>query len=267
MGVGVDKGMVPPDGRPGTRTALVACLVGLAYAGISAYWASGGTWLLATVGASLARPGGHGPAIVAGVWAAVVSKVVGALVPLVVVRRVLAASWARRALLVAWVEAGLLAVYGFTWSATEILVEVAGSPPASKRRAYAWHAYLWDPWFLLWGLLIAAALLRRRAGLRSEAPACRTGATSSTWRGEPGEEGHDAHRHRTRQPVTWPAEWSPERGQLGRPWMDAGERGPGSAEQHRPCRRRGTMMGQMWGRRGGRLTTGRRAGDPSPGAL
>ncbi len=176
MVVGVDRSMVPPDGRPGTRTALVACLVGLAYAGISAYWASGGTWLLATVGGSLARRGGHGAGVVAAVWAAVVLKAVGALVPLVVVRRVLEAGWARRALVVAWVEAGLLVVYGFTWSATEILVEVAGSPPASKRRAYAWHAYLWDPWFLLWGLLIAAALLRRRAGLRSEAPACRTGA-------------------------------------------------------------------------------------------
>ena len=161
MVVGADQSVVLSDGRPGTRTALAACLVGLAYAGISVYWASGGTWLIATVGASLGRPGGQGPAVAAG--AAVVSKVVGALLPLVVVRRVLEGSWARRALVVAWVEAGLLVVYGFAWSATEILVEVVGSPPASERRAYAWHAYLWDPWFLLWGLLVAAALLRRRA--------------------------------------------------------------------------------------------------------
>ena len=25
-----------------------------------------------------------------------------------------------------------------------------------------WHAYPWDPWFLLWGLLIATALLRSK---------------------------------------------------------------------------------------------------------
>jgi hypothetical protein len=25
-------------------------------------------------------------------------------------------------------------------------------------RALAWHTYLWDPWFLMWGLLVAGAL-------------------------------------------------------------------------------------------------------------
>ncbi|MDA8379922.1 MAG: DUF3995 domain-containing protein [Actinomycetota bacterium] len=159
-------------GRPGTPTALAACLVGLAYAGISAYWGSGGTWLLATVGASLARPGGQGPAVVAGVWTAVVLKVVAALLPLVVVRGVPEGAWARRASVLAWVETVVLVVYGCTWSATEILTEVVGSPPASERRVYAWHAYLWDPWFLLWGLLGAAALLRRRVSVRAETPAC-----------------------------------------------------------------------------------------------
>ncbi len=172
MVMGSEQTAVLPYGRPGTQAALAACLVGLAYAGISAYWASGGTWLLATVGASLARPGGPGPADVAGVWTAAVLKVVAALLPLVVVCRVLEGSWARRASVLAWVEAAVLVVYGFTWSATEILVELVGSPPASDRRAYAWHAYLWDPWFLLWGLLVAAALLRRRARIRAETPAC-----------------------------------------------------------------------------------------------
>ena len=32
----------------------------------------------------------------------------------------------------------------------------------ADHRALAWHAYLWDPWFLLWGLLVTAALLRGR---------------------------------------------------------------------------------------------------------
>lgn len=153
--------------RPGTAAALAACAVGLAYAGVSAYWALGGTWLLSTVGASLARPGGQGPVAVAGVWTAVVLKLLAALVPLVVVRAVLEGSWARRAAILAWVETAVLVVYGFAWSATEILVEILSSPPASERRAYAWHAYLWDPWFLLWGILAAAALLRRRAGARA----------------------------------------------------------------------------------------------------
>ena len=25
--------------------------------------------------------------------------------------------------------------------------------PSADYRALAWHAYLWDPWFLIWGLL------------------------------------------------------------------------------------------------------------------
>ena len=153
--------------RPGTAAALAACAVGLVYAGLSAYWALGGTWLLSTVGASLARPGGQGPVVVVGVWAAVVLKLLASLVPLVVVRVVFEGSWARRAVVLAWVETAVLVVYGFAWSATEILVEIFSSPPASERQAYAWHAYLWDPWFLLWGLLAAAALLRRRSGARA----------------------------------------------------------------------------------------------------
>ncbi len=159
--------IIPGRNRPGTAAALAACAVGLMYAGVSAYWALGGTWLLSTVGASLARPGGQGPVVVVGVWAAVVLKLLAALVPLVVVRAVFEGSWARRAVVLAWVETAVLVVYGFAWSATEILVEIFSSPPASERRAYAWHAYLWDPWFLLWGLLAAAALLRRRSGARA----------------------------------------------------------------------------------------------------
>ena len=162
--------------RAGTAAALAACAVGLAYAGVSAYWASGGTWLLSTVGASLVRPGDQDPVAVVGVWTAVVLKLLAALVPLVVVRAIFEGGWARRATVLAWVETAVLVVYGFTWSATEILIEIFSSPPASERRAYAWHAYLWDPWFLLWGLLAAAALLRHRTGAhaRSHRPT-RTG--------------------------------------------------------------------------------------------
>jgi hypothetical protein len=33
---------------------------------------------------------------------------------------------------------------------------------SADHRALAWRAYLWDPWFLVWGLLVTAALLRSR---------------------------------------------------------------------------------------------------------
>ena len=36
------------------------------------------------------------------------------------------------------------------------------SSPSSDHKALAWHAFLWDPWFLVWGLLLAAALTLTR---------------------------------------------------------------------------------------------------------
>jgi hypothetical protein len=40
---------------------------------------------------------------------------------------------------------------------------VAGVIPASPTAdwtALRWHAFFWDPWFLLWGILLGAAALR-----------------------------------------------------------------------------------------------------------
>jgi len=41
-------------------------------------------------------------------------------------------------------------------------VTVIASSASAGHRALAWHPYLWDPWFLVWGLLVTAALLRTR---------------------------------------------------------------------------------------------------------
>jgi hypothetical protein len=58
-----------------------------------------------------------------------------------------------------------LTIYGLVWTAVGqlALAGVLLAPDnADDRRALAWHAYLWDPWFLIWGLLVAAALMRGR---------------------------------------------------------------------------------------------------------
>src|SRR5262245_6359898 len=36
---------------------------------------------------------------------------------------------------------------------------VHAAPPHADPRARAWHAYRWDPWFLLWGLFVIVALV------------------------------------------------------------------------------------------------------------
>jgi hypothetical protein len=132
------------------------------------YWAAGGTWLLTTVGSTLGHQGGaDGLGIIVVVWAAAVLKVIGAVVPLAAAG---ATSWqaavARRRQLrvLAWAEAGILTIYGLVLAGTGWLEQsgVIASAASADHRALAWHAYLWDPWFLLWGVLVTAALLRSR---------------------------------------------------------------------------------------------------------
>jgi hypothetical protein len=55
---------------------------------------------------------------------------------------------------------------GAAWAAFAVglLVQAGliGTPGGADHRALAWHAYLWDPGFLVWGVLVTAALLRSR---------------------------------------------------------------------------------------------------------
>ena len=60
------------SGRAGAGmiAAWAACAVGLLYAAISVYWGLGGTWLLGTVGGSVAKLGrAHNAGVIAAVWA------------------------------------------------------------------------------------------------------------------------------------------------------------------------------------------------------
>ncbi len=147
--------------RTGLGAAVAAFVVGLLNAAVSVYWGLGGTWLLATVGGSLPRQGRAGTAIlVLAVWAAVVIKMVATVLPLLALRRVTSTGWDRAVSLLAWTEAGILTVYGLVLTVVGILVQAGTIHPSAgaDHRALAWHAYLWDPWFLLWGLLVAGAL-------------------------------------------------------------------------------------------------------------
>ena len=155
-----------PRGRPqGIRLALWACAVGVVFAVVSLYWGPGGTWLLDTLGGSLERQAraGHASAVVVPLTVAGV-KLIAAVLPLLALRRLTSAVWSRRARAVAWTEAVVLTVYGVVYTGVGLLVQagvVDVSAPANHR-ALAWHAYLWDPWFLVWGLLVVGALVRSR---------------------------------------------------------------------------------------------------------
>jgi uncharacterized protein DUF3995 len=150
---------------PGRAAARAAFVLGVAYALVSAYWGAGGEALLGTIGGELARRGRAGdPGLLAVVWLTVALKLAAAVLGLLAVR----AAPPRRARGAAWAAAGILTLYGGVLTAAGLLVESGAIDPAADadRRALRWHAFLWDPWFLLWGLLMGAALVRSRPAAR-----------------------------------------------------------------------------------------------------
>lgn len=149
----------------GLRLALAGMLVGLLYAALSVYWGLGGTTLLDTVGGSLERGGRAGDlVVVVALRAAVVLKVIAAVLPLLAIHDLGGMRWQRLVVALTWIEAAVLVIYGLVLTTVGLLVQlgVIAASASADHRALAWHAYLWDPWFLLWGLLVTAALLRTR---------------------------------------------------------------------------------------------------------
>lgn len=157
----------------GLRLAQAASVVGFLFAAVSVYWGLGGTWLADTVGGEIAKAALAGnTGVMLAIWAAVVLKLIAAVLPLLAVRRLSSPAWNRNLWVLAWVEAAILTLYGLVLTAYGLLLQ-AGVIHASANadyRALAWHAYLWDPWFLIWGLLVAGALLRDRQR-RGQTPA------------------------------------------------------------------------------------------------
>jgi hypothetical protein len=156
----------PSASAAGLRVAQVAFAVGLLYAAISLYWGAGGTWLLDTVGSGLGKGHGGSALVVFAVWLAVGLKVIAAVLPLLAVTADTSAGSRRLRLIrpLAWIEAVILTGYGLVLTAVGLLVQadVIGTSATADHRALEWHASLWDPWFLVWGLLVTAALVRSR---------------------------------------------------------------------------------------------------------
>lgn len=55
----------------------------------------------------------------------------------------------------------MLTVYGLVLTAGGLLVQanVVAASRHADHRALAWHAFLWDPWFLTWGVLVTIAMV------------------------------------------------------------------------------------------------------------
>jgi hypothetical protein len=57
---------------------------------------------------------------------------------------------------------GLLMPYGGVLVAVGAVALTGALGEPADRNALRWHVLLWDPWFLLWGLLLVVAALSRR---------------------------------------------------------------------------------------------------------
>jgi hypothetical protein len=107
--------------------------------------------------------------VVATLWVIVVLKLVGAATPLVLVgvgaSRLPLWTRTRPARVLGWIAAVGLTAYGGVLTVAGLLVEagVLDAAEDADERALAWHAYLWDPWFALWGAADAVAMWRSRS--------------------------------------------------------------------------------------------------------
>ncbi|WP_367127687.1 DUF3995 domain-containing protein [Saccharothrix sp. HUAS TT1] len=157
--------------RRGRWLGWAVFVVGSLYAAVSAYWAIGGTAGLDTLGGTLAELArARDPRLIAVVWVTVVLKLVGALLGPALVE-----PWGRRVprwmlLTASWTATVVLVLYGGVLTVAQALIALGVLPRAGSYDALAfyWHLFVWDPWFLLWGLLLGVATLRftRRGAAR-----------------------------------------------------------------------------------------------------
>jgi Protein of unknown function (DUF3995) len=159
-------------GRRGTRAwvppawvAWGAVVAAFAFAAVSLVWATGSTLGLDTLGGSVERLGRErDAALLTANAVALMLKVLGGVLALALVQ-----PWGERLprrplLALGWLGSAVLVLYG-TLQVTTLALVAAGlvvPDEALSDRALRWRLLLWEPWFLVWGLLLAGATLRSR---------------------------------------------------------------------------------------------------------
>lgn len=150
--------------RAGRLTGYAACGCALLFAMVSLYWAVGGTVGLETVGSGaveLSESGGV--AIRLALLFVTALKLAGAFLALALIQPF---RWGLRIprwmlLIAGGGGAGLLVLYGGGQILIQLLVKegVITAPVDMDWQGFYGHLYLWDPWFLLWGVLLGATTL------------------------------------------------------------------------------------------------------------
>ncbi|WP_261369443.1 DUF3995 domain-containing protein [Corynebacterium sanguinis] len=128
----------------------LACIAGLTHAAFSAYWAAGGTWLLATAGQTMVE---QFESMTWVLWIVAGIKALAAVIPLLAPDNPLIRG-------VSWVGGFVLVVWGglSTVIALAVFAGVYIPKGGIDRAGMIGHAFLWDPLFVLWGVALLGAL-------------------------------------------------------------------------------------------------------------
>ncbi len=153
--------------------AYIAAGLTFASAATTAYWLFGGTAFLDTLGGSLERPARErsSAAFALAATVVVVKSIAGALALLLLGpagrgwRLILALDILAAAVLCLWGAANVLV--------GALVLSGAIERADIDRHALRWHVFLWDAWFLVWGIALALAVagaIRDRHRGRSRQP-------------------------------------------------------------------------------------------------
>jgi hypothetical protein len=154
------------------RLAFAWCMI---FAAISVYWLLGGTVGRATLAKAIQEQAAAGDRdFIVTTWVTVALKVAGGLMALATVR-----PWGgrvpRRLLLTLLTGAGvLLTLYGVAGFIEKALMlsGVIGLPAAMGEGPARWYLVLWEPWWILGGVLflLTANAMRLPAGAQGKLP-------------------------------------------------------------------------------------------------
>ena len=153
------------DLRRARWAARLAAGLAFASAAVSLYWTVGGALLLDTVGGAIedfARDRSLG-AVALGT-ATVLLKVAAGTLALALVHVPVGGRRRRFLLLANGVASAILCVWGGANVVVGALV-LGGAITSSAdvdRHALRWHVFVWDMWFLVWGLALAVAVAAAR---------------------------------------------------------------------------------------------------------
>jgi hypothetical protein len=140
--------------------AYAAAAWSFVFAAMSFYWAAGGTAGAETLGNEIERLAEERDSgFVAELWVTAILKVLGGLLALALAQPRWDLVPARALGIAGWIAGGLITLYGAGNLIQHGLMEAGAvdTPDDLGSEAVTWHLALWDPWWLLGGILFLLA--------------------------------------------------------------------------------------------------------------